>query len=162
MYKRQITRCGFTIANWLNIENKGCELSAPRIQINLDPLVEFEDASLMPDSINGQILIWNLDSLSVGELSQVRLMLKMPNENFVDEEIAHLVQSFYQDQNSFILDQSFQYSSLISCAIDPNDKQVRPDRTHLSEENYTLSAETLNYQIRFQNTGNDTCLFIHI
>jgi uncharacterized repeat protein (TIGR01451 family) len=51
---------------------------------------------------------------------------------------------------------SFDYTQVLSCAIDPNDKQVLPARPEPSNSNYTQFDETLIYTIRFQNTGTDT------
>ncbi|MEM1217059.1 MAG: PKD domain-containing protein, partial [Bacteroidota bacterium] len=53
---------------------------------------------------------------------------------------------------------TFDFTSVINCAYDPNDKQVHPNRSEQPPftQNYTLFAEELLYTIRFQNTGTDT------
>src|SRR5690606_37559908 len=50
---------------------------------------------------------------------------------------------------------SFEHSSVITCAYDPNDKQVEPigfGESHAVD----IHTEWLHYIIRFQNTGTDT------
>ena len=58
-----------------------------------------------------------------------------------------------KDDNDSSLFQN-NFAHLIRCSYDPNDLQVRPDR--IGEDNLTLRTEALTYQVRFQNTGNDT------
>ncbi|MEP7168122.1 MAG: T9SS type A sorting domain-containing protein [Bacteroidota bacterium] len=45
-------------------------------------------------------------------------------------------------------------AKIISCSYDPNDKTVKP--AGVAPQHYTLLNQTLDYVIRFQNTGNDT------
>lgn len=156
------TRCGFTVSNWLNIRNIGCDTLSTLVSLELDSLVSFVDAAIPPDSIDGQNLFWLIDSIEASQQFQIQMNLLMPNEQFVDEIISHKVKSYVEVMDSFILKEEFDYYSVISCAIDPNDKQVMPSREDLSEENYTLFEETLTYHIRFQNTGNDTAFTVRI
>lgn len=48
----------------------------------------------------------------------------------------------------------------VFCAMDPNDKQVMPPG--VTVQNLTLMTDTLDYLIRFQNTGNDTAFKVVI
>jgi len=48
----------------------------------------------------------------------------------------------------------------VTCAYDPNDKQVFPNG--YSEEHYIANEQELEYLIRFQNTGNAPATDIHI
>jgi uncharacterized repeat protein (TIGR01451 family) len=47
---------------------------------------------------------------------------------------------------------------LVSCSFDPNDKAVIP--AGVDSLHYTLMSETLDYTVRFQNTGNDTAFVV--
>jgi uncharacterized repeat protein (TIGR01451 family) len=53
----------------------------------------------------------------------------------------------------------FDYVSAITCAYDPNDKQVWPAR---GADNRVNDGEELLYTIRFQNTGTDTAFRVVI
>jgi uncharacterized repeat protein (TIGR01451 family) len=46
----------------------------------------------------------------------------------------------------------------VICGFDPNDKAVTP--AGVDSLHYTLMSETLDYTVRFQNTGNDTAFVI--
>ncbi len=50
--------------------------------------------------------------------------------------------------------------TIIRCSYDPNDKSVTP--AGISDKLYTLKTSTLQYQIRFENTGNDTAYHVSI
>ena len=50
--------------------------------------------------------------------------------------------------------------TIIRCSYDPNDKSVTP--AGISDKLYTLKTSTLQYQIRFENTGNDTAYHVVI
>lgn len=50
--------------------------------------------------------------------------------------------------------------AIIRCSYDPNDKSVTP--AGISDKLYTLKNSTLQYQIRFENTGNDTAYHVVI
>jgi uncharacterized repeat protein (TIGR01451 family) len=46
----------------------------------------------------------------------------------------------------------------VLCAFDPNDKAATPAGVYA--QHYTLMSDTLDYLIRFQNTGNDTAFTV--
>ncbi len=50
--------------------------------------------------------------------------------------------------------------TIIRCSYDPNDKSVTP--AGIGEKFYTLKTSKLQYQIRFENTGNDTAYHVVI
>ncbi len=59
----------------------------------------------------------------------------------------------YEDETGSIIEKVKSYETIFLCAYDPNDKQVFP--AGIQDENYTLFEDnTLEYKIRFQNTGN--------
>ena len=66
----------------------------------------------------------------------------MPNEDHVDEEITINGDFKIAGENKVI---STEYESTISCAIDPNDKQVLPAREDPESNNYTQTEELLEY-----------------
>lgn len=156
------TRCGFTIPFWVNVGNNGCDTAATKIFVELDSLVTFVEADIPPETIDGQILSWTINTLEIGEQEQIKMMLTMPDETHVDDTISMMVESFLWDSDTLALNDTYDYRSIIRCAIDPNDKQVSPDRSTLSDDNYTLIDEKLTFQVRFQNTGNDTAFTVRI
>ena len=81
----------------------------------------------------------------------------MPGVNAIGQELNF--EAEIQTWEGFGDDKAI-YSSELICAYDPNDKQVFP--TGYTKDNYTLFGDTLEYMIRFQNTGNDTAFTVVI
>lgn len=50
--------------------------------------------------------------------------------------------------------------TIIRCSYDPNDKSVTP--AGVGDQFYTLKTGALQYQIRFENTGNDTAYHVAV
>ncbi len=151
------TRCNFEVPFWLNYHNTGTRIANGIIHLVKPFDVGYISASPAPDNINGDTLSWNFSDLYPFNSEEVDLVFKMPDEfstgEFRDfettvEVLDTLVDTVYVNQHI--------YSLIISCAIDPNDKLVNPNRMEDFPENYTLFGEYLEYTIRFQNTGNDT------
>ena len=156
------TRCGFTVPFWLSLANRGCDSTSSVIQIELDSLVSFVNADIMPDSIDGQLLTWNIEGLEILEEGRIRMELLMPDEQSLGDTIFLFGKSYFLENDSLILSQEITFQSVINCAYDPNDKRVEPDRSNLSVDNYTLFDEKMTYTIRFQNTGTDTAFTVRI
>lgn len=157
------TRCGFTVPYWLSLKNTGCTDLGGKMGLVVSDLVEIIEMDIMPTSQSGDTLWWENINLLQNATYQVKLQLKMPNEDFDGEIISMEVLSFYQNDNSGLTaGTTYKYDAAITCAIDPNDKLVNPSRAAFAERNYTAFAETLDYTIRFQNTGSDTAINIRI
>ncbi len=82
----------------------------------------------------------------------------MPGASHIGDTLNFYLQ--VNDQQSGSLLCSTQISNIVSCSYDPNDKEVFPPG--VGPDNLTLSSDELKYTIRFQNTGNDTALVVHI
>jgi len=52
------------------------------------------------------------------------------------------------------------YCGVVITSFDPNDKQVKP--VGLTANRYIKPIDELEYQVRFQNTGNDTAFLVRI
>jgi len=157
------TRCGFTVPYWLSLKNTACTDLEGKMGWVVSDLVEVIEIDIMPTSQSGDTLWWENISLAQNATYQVQLQLKMPNEDFDGEIISMEALSFYESNDSGLMTgRTYAYNSAITCAIDPNDKLVNPSRAAFAERNYTAFAETLDYTIRFQNTGSDTAINIRI
>jgi uncharacterized repeat protein (TIGR01451 family) len=156
-------RCSFEVPFWLSVINNGCEdLDSSFVSIQLPENVDFIRADIAPDINSEGTLSWNLGPLATGQSHRIRLELRMPNEEFNGEIISITTTAFGNHGVDLQTEASSQYSERLSCAIDPNDKQVTPSRTEPSNSNYTQNDETLTYTIRFQNTGTDTAFNVRL
>ena len=155
------TRCNFSVPFWLNMANTGTLPATGQLKLVLPPLVSVDSADMLPDLVSGDTLVWDFQSLYPTYTQGVKLYLKMPNENLTGEWMHFHTLACVPD---VALDTVYvfqhEYSSPVTCAIDPNDKIVNPNRKDEYPSNYTLFGERLEYTIRFQNTGNDTALNI--
>lgn len=102
-------------------------------------------------------ITWQIDQLLPGQVFKPSYQARIPNPNSNNDSL-HFTISVYDDNDSLLYKENLVY--LIRCSYDPNDLQVRPDR--IGEENLTLRTEALTYQVRFQNTGNDTAFYVRI
>lgn len=157
------TRCGFTVPFWLNGINQGCEgLSAGQLSVDLGDLLTLVEYDTAATDVSGTTLSWSFDTLAVGQQLQQSVMLEMPDENFVGDTIILNAILFLEEAEGLTPVDTFEYRSVLTCAIDPNDKLVRPARAEPSNSNYTQFEETLHYTVRFQNTGTDTAFTVRI
>ncbi|WP_020571322.1 DUF7619 domain-containing protein [Neolewinella persica] len=155
-------RCAFTIPAWITLYNDGCkDLEHTFAEITLPEGVTLVSAD-SPPTIVGNALSWEPGALATGESHVIHLELKMPGEEANGEEITiNLHSSGIYDADIFT-ESNFLFSQPLSCAIDPNDKQVTPSRADTTNSNYTQNDETLTYTIRFQNTGTDTAFNVRL
>ncbi|MCB9303411.1 MAG: T9SS type A sorting domain-containing protein [Lewinellaceae bacterium] len=156
------TRCGFTAPYWIKAHNNGCQPFSGEIRVTLDDLLELASSDWPPSSIDGQTLSWHIDSLEESGVIQIGLQILMPDEQHTGETLTVTSEVFrLNGQGALEPAGEFTYGATLTCAIDPNDKLVSPNREELSS-NFTLLDEVLAYTIRFQNTGTDTAFTVKI
>ncbi len=157
------TRCGFTVPFWVNIYNTGCRPVSGEVTLELNDLLEFIEADIPPSSVEGQSVTWAFPEIAVSDYAQIKLHLKMPGEEYTGQEISFgAAASVRNDDDILEPFGEYSFSSILRCAIDPNDKLTFPTRREESNSNFTLMDETITYTIRFQNTGNDTAFTVRI
>lgn len=155
-------RCGFTVPFWLTVQNTGCTMLTGQASITLPDDVQFVSAEETP-LVEGQTVSWPYADLPPNGIHQFKLFLTMPNEESNGMVIPIDAGVFALDaQNDTITQGDFDYRQVLSCAIDPNDKQVLPVRVEPSNSNYTQVDEIMTFTIRFQNTGTDTAFTVLI
>lgn len=154
-------RCGFETNFWLTVINDGCVPLAGETMLGLREGVTYVNSSTAPVSTDNDLITFSFPTLAPGASQQFKLTLQMPGEDFVGNPVAiTAVSTALIDGN--VVSNIFNYSEILRCAIDPNDKQVSPSRPEPSNSNYTQIDEKLLYTIRFQNTGNDTAFTVRI
>lgn len=157
------TRCGFKVPFLLSVENDGCSPVAGQYGFVLDTLATFISSEIEPSKIQGDTLIWEYQELISSEIESINLVLEIAGVEFIGEEIQLKGLSYIEDENGELeLAKTYDYRSEIRCAYDPNDKLITPNRLAEYDQNYTLFDESLEYTVRFQNTGNDTAFNVVI
>lgn len=156
-------RCSFEHDFWLTVLNDGCQPLAGEGSVLFPEEMKFLDSDIMPFSQEENTLTFAFDTLHPNASQRIRIRFRMPDENFAGLPVElGVAAGAMNGQGAMITSDTFAYSEILRCAIDPNDKQVSPSRSEPSGSNYTQLEETLRYTIRFQNTGNDTAFTVRI
>lgn len=118
----------------------------------------FVSSSPPPYSVTVDTIIWNYSNLLVG-LSQVyTVVLLLPGAGSSVYSTAYITG---EDIGGTLIGTRFNdLQQTVSCSFDPNDKAANP--AGVGPLHLTLLSDTLEYTIRFQNTGNDTAFNIVI
>lgn len=128
-----------------------------KVTLSHEKRFSFVGSKVDPHFKNDSSIVWNINSLVPGGIFIPSYEAICPLPKFVGDSL-HFKLTVHDNNNKLYFEQDFPY--LIRCSYDPNDLQVRPNR--IGEENLTLRTEALTYQVRFQNTGNDTAFYVRI
>lgn len=154
-------RCNSLINMWIGLHNIGTLPASGILELNLDDSLTYIGAQYTPDSIVGNNYYWHYDSLSVLEFANQYLIVKMPDFQSSGDTVSSIVINHIIDSTGVIIDtKSDTLNQIVVCGYDPNDKMVEP--AGLTQLGYLPNDQTLEYLIRFQNTGNDTVFTVRI
>ncbi|HNP48162.1 MAG TPA: T9SS type A sorting domain-containing protein [Bacteroidia bacterium] len=129
------------------------------ITMVMDSNLNFSSSVPSPVSVNGDTVTWSFQILPVIGSGMLNCYVQMPAISG-----THLTTAFHMEirdgSGNSIAESIDTLRQTVTCSYDPNDKSVNPQG--IDAANYTLVGMPLTYQIRFQNTGNDTAYFVHI
>jgi len=145
--------CGSPNVLWVSYRNMGTRIEHGSVSLVLDSLFEYTSSNSAPISIIGDSITWEFDALGYFEVRTIRVAVQMPG-------VQHLGLPYtlsgavvtVDDNGAFAAQFNASLSDTVTCAYDPNDKQVEP----LGFGQYgaiDVDTEELTYTIRFQNTG---------
>ena len=148
------TVCNNTTTIWLTVRNEGTEtITNVDLDLWVDP--DYTVLNSGGGSQSGNHISWNFPGdffpyIYSGEEQTFSVDVQIPggppNNSFIDSARVTPVQFFLIEidmNNNFA-----QASNTLLCSYDPNDKQVLPKKCFYNE------LDTLDFTIRFQNTGN--------
>lgn len=123
-----------------------------------DTSMNYLSASPPPSMVSNDTIYWNLTNVApfVDVTFNALLQMPGPGNNITLKAGA----SSLNGSGIIQLSDSLSRINNVVCAFDPNDKQVVPPG--IFAQNYTLMTDTLDFLIRFQNTGNDTAFKVVI
>ena len=148
-------RPGFNTFHWAKATNVSGIGASGVMQMILPAGITFYSASIAPDVISGDTLFWNVAGLSPGQF--VVFHVYGVASGVTLGQMVTTCSRFVADQPEFtLLNNECCLTQEVVGSYDPNDKQVSPAGDIL------LTDETLDYHIRFQNTGTDTAFNIVI
>jgi uncharacterized repeat protein (TIGR01451 family) len=146
---------------WIDGFNMGCNEVSGQLTLVLDDLVDYSSATILPDFIFGDTLIWNFEDMSYssGAVQIEVLVMNDPSLQIGDSLCFDvLIDPVIGDE--ITSNNNKEYCFPVVSSYDPNDKKVYPSGE--CPENNVLISEVLSYTIRFQNTGNAEALNVYI
>jgi len=112
-----------------------------------------------PTSISGDTIRWNFTNLNPLQTRRFTMhAYNPPNLTWVGFRANLTITDGGGVPQNF---QTIDGADLVRCSFDPNDKAVVPEGVD-SVYHYVHMTDTLQYTIRFQNTGNDTAYTVVI
>ena len=156
------TRCNTDVKFFLHFQNTGTFKESGQIELHYDTSSTFISAIPKPHVIDEttHTLHWNFNNLLPYQFKDIKIYLKMPDQNSTGEGINFNAKMIGDSMGMPVILGEFTYFQIIRCSYDPNDKLVSP--VGKNTESFTLRDETLTYTIRFQNTGNAKAINIKI
>jgi uncharacterized repeat protein (TIGR01451 family) len=148
------SRCNNTVPFYFIIANEGTAIENAKAELIIEDnatIVNYQPSNLV---VNGNRVTWDLNNLWPGNKQQASMNMAIPMPEFVGDSIKMTLNVYTVALDGTYTDTfTYRYASVISCAYDPNDKQVVPNG--IDEPHYTLIDQRLYYTVRFQNVGND-------
>jgi hypothetical protein len=127
--------------------------------VKLDPLVQFSNSIPFPDSIVGNQLFWNINSLKIGEKKNFQIQVSIPTNILLGTQIVHRSENIVAN-DQFPINNIDSAITIVTGSFDPNDKTAQPIGN--GAEHYIDKNTRIKYTIQFQNTGTDTAFNVKI
>jgi hypothetical protein len=153
-----IPRCWRPATYIITYTNTGTITTHGEVKYTLPAGVTFDSSTPAFTSVLGNTYTWAYTNLLPGETRNIVVITTLPGPGFT---ITSSVQANAQNPSNAIVYQDEQFiTQTVICAFDPNDKSVIPEGVQIPH--YTLMSDSLDFVIRFQNTGNDTAFKVVI
>jgi hypothetical protein len=147
--------CNSTINLWVGVQNTGTMEVSGVVEVVLDPSLTYVSAQTLPDSIVGNSYYWSYDSLNVFSYLNLNLNVQTPGPFNAGDTVTSMIYNHVFDSLGVVIDISedslFQ---IIQCDYAANYKSVEP--MGISTPGYVQNDQTMEFVVRFQNTGNTT------
>lgn len=145
----------------LDAFNDGCVLTAGQLKLVLDTLVIFDSASVVPDFVSGDTLIWNYNPITYDSLHIIReVVVSVPIWASLGDTVnfTGIINPITGDVDT--INNIKQYPPLIVGPYDPNIKSVYP--SGYCTPHYIDNGQRLTYTVQFQNTGTASAINVFV
>lgn len=151
-------RCFLPATYLIVYSNTGTVVTHGQIRFNMSNLNTFQSSNPSPNSSVGNSYFYDYTDLQPGETRTITVVCVHPGPLTV---VTNSVSINAQDPlNNIVYNNEDFVTQTMLCSYDPNDKTVIPEG--VQAPHYTLMSDTLDFIIRFQNTGNDTAFNVMI
>lgn len=155
-----IPRCNNNVYYWIDYMNTGTMvIDTGTVTFVKEPLMTFIQSIPAYSTASGDTFVWNFYNLYPFEQRQIDITLNIAPPLNQGDTITNCETVYYDDGTNTRTSQDC-LTQVIVCSLDPNDKAVRPEGVGIPH--YALLSDTLEYTIRFQNTGTDTAFTVRI
>ncbi|MEO0403304.1 MAG: FG-GAP-like repeat-containing protein, partial [Bacteroidota bacterium] len=150
------TGVGYPCNDWENhnicFRNQGNVTLSGIVEIQINELFQDYQEVTPIDSVVGNTLYMSFNGLEPGQMFFYDVLLLTPDVEYIGEFITSIALVYGFHDGEQVAFGSEELTVEMTCAYDPNDKQVFP--TGYEEPHFILNDTQLEYLIRFQNTGN--------
>lgn len=156
-----VPRIDTEVNYWINYSNIGSTTPQGMIHLQLDDSLTYLSSEITPELVEGQDIYWSYDELDYFEDRGFNVTVLMPNFESIGDDIRSYVTIEVDSMGTTLFTHLDSLDQIVQGAYDPNDKQVKPAGE--GEFGYIPpTTETLEYLVRFQNTGTDTAFLVII
>ncbi len=150
-------RCNTDVVVWINLRNTGTFIpEGVVIEYDVHPDMLVSSVWPTPDSVVANQFYWHVDSLGWFQQFAAQLVIHVGPAGSL-RGTGYMVTAANMP---LLYDQPF-VASVVSCAMDPNDKLVTP-QGYGTAGAVDIDTEWLEYTVRFQNTGTDTAFTVQL
>ncbi len=145
----------------LDAFNEGCVITEGTLKLIYGGPISYLTSDISPDSINGDTLVWLLDSMDYQSLHFLNSVKFFTDTTAMAGQLVCFdVIILPESGDAFIENNRKQYCFDVITSYDPNNKEVFP----IGEcaPNYVRKDEQLTYTINFQNIGTANAINIFI
>ncbi|MFN0032459.1 MAG: PKD domain-containing protein [Flavobacteriales bacterium] len=153
------TWCMFENTQNISVSNDGNTQPAGYIIYTIDEQCTYISADPAPYLIDGNNLYFSFESLGFAATAFFNVVLDMPDNAENGDQLFFNLQTFYFDGLDEQLVETDPVVSTLLCSYDPNDKRELNGEGDLG---MLAPNTTLDYVVRFQNTGTATAFDVVI
>lgn len=149
---------GFSTTVTANVENIGT-IDQSNATISVEVPNGFNITSIVPANgvANGNTVTWSGVNINIFERKNFQVVVLVPLTAQLGTMVNYAVNAIPATTDFTPVNNTSNISARVRGPYDPNDKQV--NKVQLAP-NYNAADEELLYNVRFQNTGNDTAFTV--
>jgi len=155
-------RCGGKGRLWINYNSITPHITQGELTLNFPEGVAYSgESSMAGPEQSGNSLSWALDSLLPMSPGRLWAHFQMPGFQSEGDTLVFIASlKTWRGSDTLVLQDTL--SAILTCAIDPNDKQIANGESFVQGNHLFTAQDRVEYLARFQNTGTDTAFQVRI
>lgn len=141
--------------------NSGCQATPATLTLVLSPEVMYDSASIVPDFILNDTLVWDISSIHI-DSGQFQPMVWVTADSSLTaaQSVCFTVGIVPESGDVEPANNVYTACFPVVNSYDPNDKMAFPPGS--CNDHFVVNESSLTYLIRFQNTGNAPAVNVRI